>query len=1293
MLQPENDSWAVVVYDSADDGAARLGTAVVIDDSRLLTCLHVIAGDSAREQVWVAFPKAVGSIHRDRRPAVVSKADHDLDVAVLRLAEDLPSGVAAPPLRCPPARALLDKRWWAFGFADSRRGNSAYGSVAESLGDGYIRIDTNPAATYRLRAGFSGGGVWSPDFGAVVGVVVTADEHGNGEAITLHQIDLRFPEEKLGELTRWTAGQAGETALAAWGWTLGHDPEGVRHWGPKGRGVSGDSERGFRFRGRREALTAITGWLDREHADRRALVVTGSPGAGKSAVLGRVVTTADPVAAAALPASDQAVRATPGSVACAVHVKGKTALEVATEIARAASASLPDTEEDFAPALRTALAGRGGRRFNLIVDALDETTDPEQARTIITKVILPLVETCADVGAQVITGSRHSVGEIDLLAAFGDSVHQLDLDDPALFRDGDLAAYAMATLQLEGGERDGNPYSDEIIAWPVAARIAALSDRNFLVAGLIARAHGLHDQQAADPAMLTFTASVDAAMRQYLQRLAPIGDVPANTALTALAFAEAPGLPLELWQAAVQALDAGNLTGQQLARFARSPAASFLIESSTDSDIAVFRLFHQALNDALLRAREQIAVPADDQAALTRAFTAAGEHQGWDHASSYLLRSLPAHAAAAGMIDTLLVDDAYLLHADLRRLIPLADHATSQPGRQRSRLLRLTPRAIPADPPTRTALFSVTETLDHLGRSYTTSSFPAPYRAVWATAMPRMERSLLEGHTEWVRVLCPFDLAGRTLLASGGGDGAVRIWDPVTGTQQAVLEGHARSVISVCPLTLADRTLLASGDDGGAVRIWDPATGSQHAVLEGRSGPVSALCAFTLAGRTLLASGDDGAVRIWDPAIGTQHAVMEGRSGSVSALCAFTLAGRTLLASGGGDGAVRIWDPATGTQHAVLEGHTRSVNAVCAFIQAGQILLASGGGDRTVRIWDPATGTQHAVLEGHTSWLSAVCAFTMGGRTLLASGGGDRMVRIWDPVTGAQHAVLRGHTGWLSAVCVFTTDGRTLLASGGHDRTVRIWDPAVDARHAVLDGHTGSAISMCAFTLADRALLASGGDDGAVRIWDPATGARYAVLEGHTGPVHAVGAFTLADRVLLASGGDGGAVRIWDPATGARYAVLEGHTGPVNTVCAFTQAGRTLLASGGDDRTVRIWDPATGTQHAVLEGHAGSVISVCAFTAGNRTLLASGGDGGVVRIWDPATGAQHAVLEGHTGPVHAVCAFTLAGPCSAGQWRRPHGADLGSCHGHSARGPGRSHRPGQRRVRLHPGWTDSAGQR
>jgi Trypsin-like peptidase domain/AAA ATPase domain len=381
VLQPENDSWAAIIYGSADD-SDRLGTAVVIDDFRLLTCLHVIADNPVRERVWVAFPKAIGPVQRRLWPAALGRVDTDLDVAVLRLAETIPLGVTAAPLRCPVPHALRDKRWWVFGFAESRRGNSAYGAVGESLGDGYIRIDADRDATYRLRGGFSGGGVWSPDFGAVIGMVVRADEHGNGEAVTIYQIDRCLPEEKLRELTRWMAGDAGQTALAAWGWVLEGDPEGDRHWQPRARGVSSGSERGFRFRGRSAALKAICDWLDRDYLDRRALVVTGSPGAGKSAVLGRIVTTADPGTAAGLPSSDSIVRASPGSVACAVHAKGKTALEVAVEIARAASAVLPDRIEDFAPALRAALAERGERRFNVIIDALDEATAPAHARSL-----------------------------------------------------------------------------------------------------------------------------------------------------------------------------------------------------------------------------------------------------------------------------------------------------------------------------------------------------------------------------------------------------------------------------------------------------------------------------------------------------------------------------------------------------------------------------------------------------------------------------------------------------------------------------------------------------------------------------------------------------------------------------------------------------------------------------------------------------------------------------------------------------------------------------------------------
>ena len=130
----------------------------------------------------------------------------------------------------------------------------------------------------------------------------------------------------------------------------------------------------------------------------------------------------------------------------------------------------------------------------------------------------------------------------------------IDLDDPSYFAEEDLAAYALACLQLAGDERPGNPYTDDALAGPLAARIAVMSGQNFLIAGLIARSHGLHDEQAADPGRLEFAATVDSALAAYLQRLSPVAGLPAAHALTALAFAEAPGLPAALWQLAMEAI-------------------------------------------------------------------------------------------------------------------------------------------------------------------------------------------------------------------------------------------------------------------------------------------------------------------------------------------------------------------------------------------------------------------------------------------------------------------------------------------------------------------------------------------------------------------------------------------------------------------------------------------------------------------------------------------------------------------------------------------------------------------
>ena len=74
--------------------------------------------------------------------------------------------------------------------------------------------------------------------------------------------------------------------------------------------------------------------------------------------------------------------------------------------------------------------------------------------------------------------------------------------------------------------------------------------------------------------------------------------------------------------------------------------------------------------------------------------------------------------------------------------------------------------------------------------------------------------------------MCAVTVNGQDLLASGGDDRTVRIWDPATGRQRAALEGHGGWVRAVCAVTVDGQDLLASGSYDRTVRIWDPATGA-----------------------------------------------------------------------------------------------------------------------------------------------------------------------------------------------------------------------------------------------------------------------------------------------------------------------------------------------------------------------------------------------------------------------------------------------------------------------------------
>ncbi|MGW2638727.1 trypsin-like serine protease [Streptomyces sp. NPDC001348] len=1279
--RPASSPWVAAIHAEERD-RKPLGSGFLIDSRRVVTCAHVACVNGVgRDGLWVALPKAEEWSHRRIRvqelfvPPI--EEQEDWDAAVLVLEEEVPYELAAR-LRRPTKDDLVGDSWWSFGFPDGMLGNSSAGEVGESLSYGWVRLDTD--SRYLVKPGYSGAAVWSSDYQAVVGMVGQARaENGDARALTIREIDRVLPEQKLHLLTEWSAEAAGESALAAWGWSLETDPEAGRHWRPRSRGVSTDAERGFRFHGRAAALTEVISWISGDQARRQVLVVTGSPGVGKSAVLGRIVTTADPGIAKELPTTDYAVRAPLGSVACAVHAKGKTALDVAREIARAASASVPDQVSDLAPQLRTVLPQRSKSTFAVVIDALDEATNAQEARTILSRIALPLAETCADLGVRVVVGSRRKDDAGDLLSPFGAAVRLLDLDAPEYFEQADLAEYALACLQLFGDERPDNPYNDDRIAVPIADRIATLAAGNFLVAGLVARAHGMHDSRPVDREELSFAPTVNEAVREYIALLPPVtSDLPAGAALTALAFAEAPGLPLNLWITAITALFGVTLSEASLRSFARSSAANFLIETSTTGRTdGVFRLFHQALNDALLHARADMSPRTTDERTLTRAFIAQGRAAGWHAAPDYLLRSLPRHASRADVIDDLLTDSTYLLHADLRRLIPPAATAATPQGRDRAQLLRKTPHAIDATPTIRNALFGMTETQQGLGNAFRGTAM-GPYRAVWAAVTPQSEETILDGHIDRVSGVCSVEVNGRTLLASADCGRSVRLWDPSTGDNIRTLEGHHSAVWGLCTVELDGRTLLATAGGDRTVRLWDPATGDNIRTLEGHTTTVQTVCSVRVGPRTLLASAEhDGTVWLWDPVTGDHLRTLE-----IQTVCTFEVGGHTVLADVDEDGTVRIWDPVTGTRArrgsgrmtAKIYGHTLLTSAdedgtvriwdhdtgmrftghpprsgantvwgLCTVETGDRTLLVSAGNDRTVRLWDPATGDNIRTLEGHTSRVSGVCTVEVDGRTLLASAGNDRTVRLWDPATGAHVRTLEGHTSTIHAVCTVEVDGDTLLVSAGNDRTVRLWDPATGDNIRTLEGHTSRVSGVCTVEADGRTLLATASDDCTVRLWDPAADDNS--QRDSTSTVTNLCTVAVEGRTLLATAGRDRMVRLRDPATGDPVRRLEGHTSTVWGLCTVDLDGLTHLASTGTDRTLRLWNPATGALVRTMRDKSNGMWGMCAVEVDGETLLAATNDnsGRWVRLWNPATGKIIRNLKGHGSSVVGVCTVEVDG--------------------------------------------------
>jgi WD40 repeat protein len=989
----------------------------------------------------------------------------------------------------------------------------------------------------------------------------------------------------------------------------------AEHWVPKASGTELGAGASY-FTGRDRAVRELVAWLSAERSDGRARVVTGGPGCGKSAVLARIVTLADPtyrkevLAATRSVMLDSAMLPPEGVISVAVHARHKLLAEVAAQIA--AGLSLAARE----PAELLAAVARRPEKAVIVVDALDEADDKEQ---IVSRLFRPLAELQQ---IFLLVGTRPDSSEHGRrFRALGEEVVEIDLDLPRYIGADDVALYVERRLLAAEEPGRPTPYRDSPeTAYIVARAVAERARGVFLVARTTVHAL-LSAESIVDVTQRGWVerlpTGLDEAFTQFLAQLdtrrpGGLSSAKARAVLLPLAFAEGEGLPwVDLWCATASALSSSNISDAEVALVCEH-VAPFIVEA-VEQDRSVYRLYHESLAELL---RGSVVDARGAQQRIVETLRARvpdspdARRPDWTRAHPYVLMHLAAHALKAGTLGELVTDGAFLAAADPLRAIQALSVSTD-PQAQRAYACyslafdRL--RDQPAD--IRLSYLQMVarqQSHDELAEIWGRDGLPRRWRVRWARFLPVTTHRTIWVPTCVSSVACGM-LGRRPIIVSGGADGMVRVWDLASGKQRGEpLRGHKDEVTSVALAALDGRAVIVSGGMDSTLRVWDLASGKQRGEpLRGHKDLI-ALC--TLDGRPVAVLGEsDRTVRVWDLASGKQHGEsLRGHDRWVTSVALGTLDGRPVAVSGESDGTVRVWDLASGKQRGEpLRGHEDPVKSVALGTLDGRPVIVSGAKDLTVRVWDLASGKQRGEpLRGHDGWVTSVALGTLGDRTVIVSGGMDSTLRVWDLASGKQHGEpLRGHADGVTSVALAALDGRAVIVSGAMDSTLRVWDlpsgtqcsdPPGDLEYGeksdvlddlddwslLLDGkrhvppHEYSVGSVALGTLGDRPMIVSGGMDSTVRVWDVSSGKqRGEPLRGHTGPVTSVACGTLDGPRVIVLGADGSTARVWDLASGKpRY---DEHCS-VCSVTLGTLDGRPVIVSGGIDGTVRVWNLASG---------------------------------------------------------------------------------------------------------------------
>jgi WD40 repeat protein len=450
--------------------------------------------------------------------------------------------------------------------------------------------------------------------------------------------------------------------------------------------------------------------------------------------------------------------------------------------------------------------------------------------------------------------------------------------------------------------------------------------------------------------------------------------------------------------------------------------------------------------------------------------------------------------------------------------------------------------------------------------------------------------------TEFVHSAVSTDAAylpdGRIAVAVDDPGHGIYVWsDPAADPAGPLAHPQGACAVETSP----DNSVMATGGSDGLVRLWDATTLEPGPVLEGHGGRVCGL-AFTPDGSTVISVSEDGTARLWDTANGETLLDLAGHTAGVEHV-AVAPDGR-YVTTGSADGTTRIWEiTPEGSREALTVAS--GVPAVAAAFDPGGGRLAVSFQDGSARVWNAISGDALATLNGHSNALWEI-AFSADG-TRIVTVAQDGTGRLWDAATGTTLHVLEGHVDQVFGAA-FSPDGKYVF-TGGFDGTVRAWDTATGAELGSIA--TGGRGVFGIDLTDDGAVVAAGGDS--VTLWDSVTGDLLHEIDD-VGITTAV-AFMPGDSVLLTGGADG-SLRMWSLAPAPTLmANLGGHNAAVTSV--VTDGAGSLIVSASSDGVIKVREPDGSERFAIPGIEAPSILDVTA----DGSRLAIPAANGTVRIY------------------------------------------------------------------------------